>query len=115
MSGRGRGHRDGGGNRRGGRDHGRGEREFGGRGRERRGGRRDRDRDHDLEMKERDGEAVTSPTKDGERVHFKIFKNVEREKLEQQRQLDQDFPGIPFFTFTSALFIFSYSFSISKK
>jgi len=35
-----------------------------------------------------------SPTKDGERVHFKIFKNIEREKLEQQRQMDQDFPAL---------------------
>ena len=40
-------------------------------------------------MKEREFEKA-SPTKD---VHFKIFKNVEREKLEQQRQLDHDFPG----------------------
>ena len=99
MSGRGRGHRDDRGGRRGGRDHGRGEREYErGRGRDRRGGRRgDRDRDHDLEMKEREGESVTSPTKDGERVHFKIFKNIEREKMEQQRQMDQDFPGNIFF------------------
>ena len=101
MSGRGRGHRgdlrdERGGRRGGGRDHGRGERDFErGRGRDRRGGGRrgDRDRDHDLEVKEREGESVTSPTKDGERVHFKIFKNVEREKMEQQRQMDQDFPG----------------------
>jgi len=73
-----------------------GEREYErGRGRDRRGGRRgDRDRDHELEMKEREGESVTSPTKDGERVHFKIFKNIEREKLEQQRQMDQDFPAL---------------------
>jgi len=85
------------GGRRGGRDHGRGEREFErGRGRDRRGGGRrgDRDRDHELEVKEREGEGVTSPTKEGERVHFKIFKNVEREKLEQQRQMDQDFPAL---------------------
>ena len=96
MSGRGRGHRDDRGGRRGGRDHGRGEREFErGRGRDRRGGRRGgrEDRDHELEMKEREGESVLSPTKEGERVHFKIFKNIEREKLEQQRQMDQDFPG----------------------
>ena len=32
----------------------------------------------------------SSPTKD---VHFKIIKNVEREKQEQQRQLDREFPG----------------------
>ena len=94
MSGRGRGHREDRGGRRGGRDHGRGDREFD-RGRGRRGGGRrgDRDRDHELEMKEREGETITSPTKDGEKVHFKIFKNIEREKLEQQRQMDQDFPG----------------------
>lgn len=95
MSGRGRGHREDRGGRRGGRDHGRGDREFD-RGRGRRGGGRrgDRDRDHELEMKEREGENITSPTKDGEKVHFKIFKNIEREKLEQQRQMDQDFPAL---------------------
>ena len=93
MSGRGRRgeDRDRGGGRRGGRDrdHHREDRAGRGGGRDRKvGGRRgDRDRDHDIE---RDGFA-TSPTKD---VQFKIIKNVEREKLEQQRQLDQDFPGI---------------------
>ena len=96
MSGRGRRGEDrdrGGGGRRGGRDrdHHREDRAGRGGGRDRKhGGRRgDRDRDHDIELKERDGFA-TSPTKD---VQFKIIKNVEREKLDKQRQLDQDFPG----------------------
>ena len=85
MSGRGRrgDDRDRGGGRRRHRD-----RDGGGRDRRGGGGRRG-DRDHDLELKERDG-VGTSPTKD---VQFKIIKNVEREKLEQQRQMDQDFPG----------------------
>ena len=47
-----------------------------------------------MEVREREGGgagAGSSPTKDA--VQFKLMKNVEREKLEQQRQMDQDFPG----------------------
>ena len=78
MSGRGRG-----GGRRRDRDRDR-DRDYerGGRGRRGGGRRGDRERDQDQE--------AASPTKD---VHFKIIKNVEREKQEQQRQLDQEFPG----------------------
>ena len=76
--------RDRGGGRRGDRR----DRDGGGR-RDRKGGGRRGDRDHDLELKERQGNA-TSPTKD---VQFKIIKNVEREKLEQQRHMDKEFPG----------------------
>ena len=50
--------------------------------RDRRGGRRG-DRDHALEKE--------GPAKD---VQFKIIKNVEREKAEQQKQLDMDFPAL---------------------
>ena len=75
MSGRGRGGGGGGGGRR--RD------ERGGRGARKRPPRGERERER--------GEAGgSSPTKD---VHFKIIKNVEREKQEQQKQLDQEFPG----------------------
>ena len=81
---------------RGDRDHDRG----GGRDRRdhRKGGRRG-DRDHEIEKE--------SPTKD---VQFKIIKNVEREKLEQQRQLDQEFPGLMiqiFFVFFYLNYLFS--------
>jgi len=87
MSGRGRrgDDRDRGGGRRGDRR----DRDGGGR-RDRKGGGRRGDRDHDLELKERQGNA-TSPTKD---VQFKIIKNVEREKLEQQRHMDKEFPAL---------------------
>ena len=44
-----------------------------------------------LQIRQGGGGAGSSPTKDT--VQFKLMKNVEREKLEQQRQMDQDFPG----------------------
>ena len=86
MSGRGRGGRGG---RRGGR----------GVPRERRGGARRADRDHELEIEERAGEELPSPTKPfegagGGRPVFKVLKNLKREKQEQQWQLDQDFPAL---------------------
>ena len=69
----------------------------GGRRGEDRGGGRRRDRDFERGgrgrkggRREKEGGQGSSPTKD---VHFKIIKNVEREKQEQQRQLDQEFPG----------------------
>lgn len=75
MSGRGRGGGGGGG---------------GGRRRDERGGRGGRKRPPRGD-KDRDQAGGSSPTKD---VHFKIIKNVEREKQEQQKQLDQEFPGM---------------------
>ena len=76
MSGRGgrRGDDRGGGRRR--------DRDFERAGRGRKGGSR-----RDTEHRVKEG---SSPTKD---VHFKIIKNVEREKQEQQKQMDQEFPG----------------------
>ena len=62
----------------------------GGRRRDERGGRGARKRPPRGD-REREQAVVSSPTKD---VHFKIIKNVEREKQEQQRQLDQEFPGM---------------------
>ena len=60
----------------------------GGRRRDERGGRGARKRPP---RGDKDQAGGSSPTKD---VHFKIIKNVEREKQEQQKQLDQEFPGM---------------------
>ena len=62
----------------------------GGRRRDERGGRGARKRPP-REDRDKEKAGGSSPTKD---VHFKIIKNVEREKQEQQKQLDQEFPGI---------------------
>ena len=64
--------------------------EKGGRDRgERRGGRGGRGFDRGGEGEEK----ITTPSRDGPPV-FKIYKNAERERADQQRQLEQEFPAL---------------------
>ena len=97
MSGRGRGGGRGGW---GEREEKRGERR-GGRGRDwderGGGGKRDEKRDRGDRRGGRGGrgfeEKATTPSRDGPPV-FKIYKNAERERADQQRQLEQEFPAL---------------------